>query len=130
MDFETRRQIDAFGALGDQAKVTSGDLQNAFTNILAKANTVAELDELTRTLKSLGANGKVAGDQVAVGLAAIDLKAAELINSLDPVQQSLEKLGVGVPERLEAIAQQNEVLYAVIKKSKAPIDEVDKAHIL
>lgn len=129
MDADFERSLNSLEALGQQAGVTSGDLQKAFTDVLSKANTITELDELARKLESLGQQSKLSGDQVAQGLAEIEVKSSEVKAALDPVQVALEKLGIGVPQRLKAIADQNKVLYESVKASKAPIDEIDKAFL-
>jgi tape measure domain-containing protein len=129
MDFETKRMIDAFGVIGASGFAAASDIQKAFTDVLAKANTEVELEALKNKLIEVSKTGILSGDAVAQDLAAIGVKAAELRAEVDPLQIAMEKLGVGVPEKLAAAAAEAETFYLTIKKSKAPIDEIQQAFL-
>jgi len=129
MDVEFEKSINALAEIGNTAGISAKEIQLAFTDVLAKANTEAELKALETQLIVLGSQGKISGDQLAQSLAAVNTKAVELRAAVGPLQIAMEKLGVGVPEKLLAAANEAEKFYLTIKNSKAPVDEVQQAFL-
>lgn len=129
MDSDTKRMIDAFAFSATSAAASAESIQKAFTDVLAKANTEEELLALQEELIKIGSQGKISGNQLAQSLAAVNTKIVDLRASVDPLQIAMEKLGIGVPEKLAAVANESERLYLTVKNSKAPLDEVQQAFL-
>ena len=129
MDFDTRRQIDAFDELASSGKLSADNIQRAFTNVLSKANTVDEVEAIKQKLVDLAIQGKVTGDELAQGITEVNTKLVKLRGETDATTKAMEKLGTGVPEQLNAVADEMEAAYNVLKRTQAPLDEVQQGFL-
>lgn len=106
MDFETRKQIDALRTLGLQGKLTGDDLRKAMDQAISTVNSRDEINELKVTLKELAYAGKISTDEYKQAITSLNVKLADLAAAVDPASKALEKLGLGVPERLNALSKE------------------------
>jgi len=135
MDFDTRRAIDLFGALTNQAEITSKDIKKAFTNVLSQADTEEELEALRQKLIELGNNGKLSSEEVSTGLLQIRQRAQEI--AADPsfaaVQEALAKIREETARGIELGNRERESLQgriqSAIELAKAKGDEAEAARL-
>lgn len=129
MDFSTKKMISSLTVLADQGKLTGLELTRSINKAINAADTTTEIESIIRMLSQLALNGKISGAELSLALGEAYKKLADLQSITDPVQQSLEKLGVGVPEKLKAIADENERLFNIVRNSGEPIDKVQQAFL-
>lgn len=105
MDFETRKAIDALRTLGSQGKLTGDDLRKAMDKAIDLADTREEIGALKSALYELAKSGKISTEEYKQSIVALNVKLAEMRAELDPTQRALAALGLGVPERMNAISK-------------------------
>ena len=105
MDFETRKAIDALKTLGVQGKLTGDDLRKAMDKAIDLADTETEIESLKSALYDLAKSGKTSTEEYKQSIVALNVKLAEMRAELDPTQRALDALGLGVPERMNAISK-------------------------
>lgn len=103
IDAKTKDALASLEILGKSAVVSAQTMREAFANLVNSANTQQELDQLQAKLQQLGKDGKLSADDVALGLAQIETKAATVQSSLDPVQQALNRIGVDGREAITGV---------------------------
>lgn len=129
MDFHTRKMIAGFVELASSGQMTSQQITDSFNNALSKANTLEELLALREAFIRLKDEGKISAEQLALGLADIGVKAAELASKLDPVSQALQKMGMGVPQTLEEIVKQMQAQVAVLTPQAVGVERSNEAFL-
>ena len=88
MDFQTRRMISAFIELAGRGELTSQQLTSSFTNALAKANTLEELEAIAAGLLNLEGKSKYSTDLIKQMMSDVAIKIAETAKAYDPVIQA------------------------------------------
>lgn len=124
MDFETRKQIDALKTLALQGELTGTDLRKAMDQAINTVNTRSEIEKLIGALEEMQRAGVISAGEAGIALAALRQKLVELGSSVDPVDRALANLGVGVPDRLNAVAAAAKASFDVISQSQQPIENV------
>ncbi len=102
--------IDELGARLKQTGVTGAQSANAlytaWSGFLKTASSQAEVDMARAKLVEMGNAGKLSTGQVEQGMIAIKNQANQVANSIDPVAQAFERLGIKSKETLKLAAQQ------------------------
>lgn len=81
------------------------------------AQTRAELDYAKSSLIEFGKQGKIAGEQVALGLSLIEEKAAGLPDILNPAQAAFNSFGIKTKQQLNDAAVSAQKNFEVVKNS-------------
>ncbi len=129
MDFETRKAIDALASLSIRGQLTGDELRKAMDKAISLADSEAEIKALIDALYAMQSAGVITSADLGVSMAALKQKLSDLQTGVDPVARALEKLGVGVPEKLAAVAEAAKLNFLVIQQSKQPIENVRDAFL-
>lgn len=129
MDFETRKAIDALKTLGIQGDLTGKDLRKSMDKAIDLVDSETEIKALIKALSEMKDAGVITSADLGVALAVLQQKLSDLQTGVDPVTRALEKLGVGVPEKLAAVAEAAKLNFLVIQQSAQPIENVRDAFL-
>lgn len=129
MDFETRKAIDALASLSIRGQLTGDELRKAMDKAISLADSEAEIKALIDALYAMQSAGVITSADLGVSMAALKQKLSDLQTGVDPVARALEKLGVGVPEKLAAVAEAAKLNFLVIQQSQQPIENVRDAFL-
>ncbi len=127
MDFQTRKMINSFGELAGKGQLTSQQLTASFTDVLQKANTTSELSEIAVQLVNLKDTGKYSTDLINQMMAEVALKMSDVAKSADPVTIALQKMGLGVPENLKAIAEEMKAQVDILTPQRVGVEASNNA---
>lgn len=129
MDFETRKAIDSLKTLAIRGELTGVSLKQAMDKAIDLADSEAEIGALIKALEAMKLAGVLSASDMNVAIAALRQKLSDLQTGVDPVTRALEKLGVGVPEKLAAVAESAKLNFLVIQQSAQPIENVRAAFL-
>ena len=89
--------IAAFETIATSGKASAEQIDLAFASALAQAKSQADVEALQLLIQQLGGDGKLAGEQIAVGMQLADRKAQQLANTVsNALDRSLQALGVDI----------------------------------
>lgn len=122
IDFKTKQMVDSMEVLANRGVLTGATLGKSISSAISAADTEQELLLIGNALGRLAESGKISGDQLKLAFGDIWSKMDELRLAVDPLANAMDKLGIGVPERLKSVQEAAQRSFEVIRDGQANVD--------